>query len=75
MTDYQIIHRFIPASPIGKHSDKTACGIKLVRLAADSNIAIAEDGGRIMVSHKGQPFDCKRCRSVLELSHNRKMAA
>ena len=67
MTDHRIIHRFIPASP------KTACGIKLVAFM-DDRIAVADDGGQVATSNKGKPFDCKRCRVVLERRHMKETA-
>jgi hypothetical protein len=72
MTDYRTIHRFMPALA-GKHDAKTACGIGLgVFMAlepARDGLARADDGDDVAVSMKGEPFDCKRCRTVLELHH------
>jgi hypothetical protein len=70
-TDHRIIHRFIAASP--KHGAKTACGIKLVAFM-DDRIAVADDGGQVATSNKGKPFDCKRCRVVLERRHMQETA-
>lgn len=70
-TDHRIIHRFIPPSP--KHGAKTACGIKLVAFM-DDRIAVADDGGQVATSNKGKPFDCKRCRVVLERRHMQETA-
>jgi hypothetical protein len=77
MTDHRIIHRFIPAA--AKHGSKTACGIKLVcgplrEDGAATTEAITDDGGFVAVSMKGKPFDCRRCRSVLEQLHKKETA-
>lgn len=64
-----IVHRFIPASP--KHGAKTACGIRLHADDHHQTSVMALDGGLIRVSGKGEQFDCKRCRSVLELHHRK----
>ena len=74
------IHRFIPAGP--KHGHKTACGIPLATViggvdtdkAGLGRIEHAElwnvgDHGDVCVTGKGQPFDCARCRRVLEIRH------
>ena len=63
------VHRIIPASK--KHGLKTACGIKVgVVLEGYSGLyAKSLDGWNVTVSETGQPFDCKRCRRVLELRH------
>jgi hypothetical protein len=34
---------------------------------------IADDGGLLAVTMKGQSFDCKRCRAVLERQHANKL--
>lgn len=71
MAGYRVIHRFVPAGL--KHGNKTACGIGLVDtdpMAApgtDTMETPARNGGYISVTKKGVPFDCDRCRSVLEL--------
>jgi hypothetical protein len=66
------IHRIIPAT--AKHDWKTACGIEtgVVREGPLGLYAKATDGWNITVSEFGQPFDCKRCRHVLELKHHNK---
>jgi hypothetical protein len=69
------IHGFIPAGP--KHGNKTACGIKLGAWEgnAGEGSALALDGSVIAVSDKGKPFDCPRCRRVLEISTRGRAAA
>jgi hypothetical protein len=64
------VHRTIPAT--GKHGWKTACGIKTdVVLEGPLGLyAKALDGWNVTVSEAGQPFDCPRCRRVLELRHS-----
>ncbi|WP_439398760.1 hypothetical protein ACRQ5Q_15285 [Bradyrhizobium sp. PMVTL-01] len=62
------VHRYIHAAL--KHQAKTACGILLFAYGNDC-ISLADDGAEIDISHKGKPFDCKRCRTVLELRHQR----
>ena len=64
------VHRFIPATE--KHEAKTACGIKLIIGLEGYSGTYGKskmDGGLIEITGKGQPFDCKRCRQVLELHH------
>jgi hypothetical protein len=70
MTDHHTIHRFIPATD--KHGNKTACGIKVGEAQpvwSDDKFAPTDDGGAVYVRMKGKPFDCKRCRAVLEQHH------
>lgn len=62
------VHRFIPATK--KHSAKTACGIHLFFYGNDVT-CLDVFNIEMQVSHRGQPFDCKRCRSQLELRHQR----
>jgi hypothetical protein len=74
---FRTIHRFIPATT--KHGIKTACGIKLLTgpLVEDGNVvieAITSDGGFVVISNKGKPFDCKRCRFILERHHAKEAA-
>ncbi len=67
------VHRFIPAAD--KHGAKTACGIKLhndVTSNEDGSVitGYTDDGTHILdLTGKGKPFDCKRCRAVLERHH------
>lgn len=62
------VHRYIAATP--KHQAKTACGIHLFAFMCDvPNLDIFNI--EMSISHKGQPFDCKRCRSQLEIRHQR----
>lgn len=73
---WQTVHRFIP--PGAKHGAKTACGIPLAGdplTAAGSAVIEDTAGALISVSMKGQPFDCKRCRVVLERRHQTKETA
>lgn len=56
------VHRFIPASE--KHGPKTACGIRLFR---SPDGFVASGNYKAAFTEKGQPFDCERCRRVLEL--------
>ena len=67
------VHRYIPAAK--KHEAKTACGIRIASFDPGSEgwkpSASTLDGSHLDVTEKGEPFDCKRCRSVLELRHQR----
>ena len=66
MTDHCIVHRLIP--PGAKHGAKTACGIKLIAVLDGSRIyGKTPDGGSVILTEKGKPFDCRRCRDRLEL--------
>lgn len=65
------VHRFIPAA--AKHGDKTGCGIKLACAEPAwslQKVGTTDDGALIYVTAKGEPFDCPRCRRVLELRHS-----
>ena len=70
---YKTVHRFIPAIGL-KHGDKTACGIELYLHATPEKAEwVALDGMVISLTEKGKPFDCKRCRVVLERHHADRM--
>jgi hypothetical protein len=67
--NHRTIHRFIPTGP--RNVAKTACGIRIVselRCAAGCEIteAASGDGGYVALAVKGQAFDCKRCKAVIE---------
>lgn len=64
---YAVVHRLIPAGP--KHGLMTACRIKLSPTIMPGVHSDSDYGGLISVTEKGLPFDCERCRRVLELRH------
>jgi hypothetical protein len=61
-----VTHRVIP--PSDKHGYKTACGIPVA--PPERGLARVEAGYCLPVTDKGEPFDCPRCRRVLELKHD-----
>lgn len=69
MIDHRTIHRFIPTGP--RNVAMTACGIRIVselRGAPGTEIveAAAGDGRYLALARKGEVFDCKRCKAVIE---------
>jgi hypothetical protein len=71
---YKTVHRFMPATE--RSGAMTACGIKLASselFCSNPQQGRDEHGSLIAVSTKGQPFDCKPSRVVLERHHADRM--